>query len=146
MGRKSESGYLYIGCRASSDEASRIWDEVGGARLAHVVPEPHVTLDFLPRVAYEESFGSAVVWDAVGYANDGRNEGLLVEPAWAESRLWPALRLRARHHMTLSLAEGAAAKDTAKLSFAPLEPFRITSTYGASTYDGSWCENEIGSL
>jgi len=42
--------------------------------------------------------------------------------------------------MTLSLAEGAAAKDTGKLDFAPLESFHITSTYGASAYDGSWCE------
>lgn len=136
MGMKSKSGYLYVGCFLSEGDLSRLLRHVGGSRLECLAEHAHVTFDFLPDSAVESSFGKLLYFDVVGYANDGLNEGVSVVLVSTPEELAPIAQRRDRHHITLSLASGARAADTAHLAFAPVSPLRISATYGGCTPKG----------
>lgn len=54
----------------------------------------------------------------VGYANDGRNEGL---QAALDNELMPMYQGSARPHITVSYSDGARAVDTGSLQFEPVD-------------------------
>jgi hypothetical protein len=137
MSKGNGDRFLYTGCFLAPTETGRLFNWLGGRRLNNVVDSPHVTLAFLPDVLCEHSIGTEVLWNVVGYGNDGQNEGVLVELAQAPDELLDEIALRREHHVTLSLADGAHAKDTAKLEFTPVEPLSITTIYGLCTCQGT---------
>lgn len=103
------------------------------ATLDKRIATPHVTTAFRPGVEQLnlDSLGSGARIIAVGYGNDGRNEGLLVQIEAEDPAIQAACDALEVPHITLSVAEGAAAKDTANLEFAPLkEPFELSGQYG----------------
>ena len=97
----------------------------------------HVTFVFKPDAITQEivkrHIGETLIFKAVGYGCDKKNEGLLVElvkPVNAEIQtLFNNIPVP---HITLSVAEGAKPKDTASLTFKEIPPYEIYTTFGYS--------------
>jgi hypothetical protein len=103
--------------------------------------EIHITFKYKPSVeeTFDEIVGRVYELKVIGYGNDGKNSGFQVElpdellPYYINvdenGNLKPP-------HITVSLAEGAKAKDTAFLDFVPLTPFTIKARFGYWTKKG----------
>ena len=103
------------------------------ATLARRIAQPHITTGFRPGAEqlHLGQLGSGARIMAVGYGNDGKNEGLLVQIEAEDPEIQAACDALEKPHITLSIAKGAAAKNTANLEFAPLdEPIELTGRYG----------------
>lgn len=136
MRHHSKNDYLYIGCFLDLNTTNELLVSLENKRLRNTIKSPHVTLAFLPDSVKEDCFGSQVVWNVTGYGNDGKNEGVRVEPAYVPEELLDVVTKRRCHHITISLADGARAKDTASLVFDSIIPYAIVTTYGACTVRG----------
>ncbi len=102
-------------------------------KLEKSIEHPHVTVNFKPEIEqlHLDQLGSSVTITAIGYGNDGKNEGLLVRIESDDPVVQSACDEIEVPHITLSISRGAHAKDTANLTFAPLDtPFELTGKYG----------------
>ena len=90
----------------------------------------HITLAFRPSEEVWEKLlpyiGQEVEVTVNAYGNDGQNEGLGVEidesiPYFGADQ----------KHVTLSIAEGAAAVNTGKIAMKPIEPYKVRGRVGA---------------
>lgn len=129
--------YRYAGFFVSLDEVLEAAEEVApGARLEKVIADPHVTLEYRPQFVDESLFGLQIKIHAVGYANDGENEGFRVVLEIPDGfPLADQLQKILLPHITVSLAEGAAAVNTCNLSFEPCKQYTFTAVYGALDMD-----------
>lgn len=101
--------------------------------LEKPIEHPHVTTNFKPDATQLnlEQIGSGAKIYAVGYGNDGKNEGLLVKVEAEDPVVQAACNALETPHITLSISEKGQAKDTAFLDFRPLEePIELTGDYG----------------
>jgi len=101
--------------------------------LEKAIAHPHITTSFKPTVEQLnlDQIGSKAKIEAVGYGNDGKNEGLLVKIEADDPEVQKACDALETPHITLSLGKGGQAKNTAFLDFKPLEdPIELTGTYG----------------
>ena len=101
--------------------------------LEEPIETPHVTTAFKPDLSklHFDQLGSNAKIIAVGYGNDGKNEGLLVKVEADDPEVQAACDALETPHITLSVSEDGMAKDTAFLDFSPLEqPFEINGQYG----------------
>lgn len=141
MAEKKE--VIYTGFFVEREELERILQTEGlPQRLQIPIEYPHVTLAFKPAEAHEELYGTRAVLEAFAYGNDGRNEGLAVRVETGEPVLAALVGEVAVPHITLSVADGAQAVDTADLDFEPIRPFRIKGTFGGF-YADSFGDTEI---
>ncbi len=111
-------------------------EKVGVNRLHQDVLRPHVTFQYMPQIVQEELFGEKAEFKAVGYGNDGLNEGLLVE--WLSGspqvkRLFDEIPIP---HITLSYAEHGSAVNTRYLDFKPIVPFSVGGVFGGFVRNG----------
>ena len=100
--------------------------------LAKQIRYPHVTTNFKPGIQelHLDQLGSGAKIFAIGYGNDGKNEGLLVKVEADDPVIQQACDALETPHITLSISKNGQAKDTAFLKFSPLEkPFEITGKY-----------------
>lgn len=103
------------------------------ATLEKVVEHPHVTTAFKPNSnqLHLAQIGSKARIYAVGYGNNGENEGLLVRVEAEDPEIQEACDALDTPHITLSTGEKGQAKNTAFLDFVPLEePIELTGKYG----------------
>ena len=103
------------------------------ATLEKVVEHPHVTTAFKPNSdqLYLAQIGSNARIYAVGYGNNGENEGLLVRVKAEDPEIQEACDALDTPHITLSTSKKGQAKNTAFLDFVPLEePIELTGKYG----------------
>lgn len=141
MAEKKE--VIYTGYFVDREELERILQtEELSQRLQIPVEHPHMTLEFMPSHTREELYGTQAVLEAFAYGNNGRNEGLAVRVETEEPVLAGLLGAVAVPHITLSIADGAQAVDTAGLDFEPIRPFRIEGTFGGF-YADSFGDTEI---
>ena len=110
-------------------------DELYGkapAHLENVVEYPHVTTNFAPNETqlHLDELGSKARVFAVGYGNNGKNEGLLVKVESEDPVIQAAVDAVEVPHITLSYSNDSHAMYTAGLEFSPLEkPFEIDGEY-----------------
>ena len=125
---------IYWGLFLDDDSVARLDDRFGEDSLEQLIDDPHITFSYHPITIDRTLLGRELTCTAVGYANNGRNQGIRVD-------LGPARPLCTKPipHVTLSLAFGAAAKDTIRLPFHPLEPpIPLSGVICAYCSDGSW--------
>ena len=107
--------------------------------LEKVMDNPCVTMKFRPSEIsqlHPEQLGSSAKIYAVGYGNDGKNEGILVKIEADDPEIQEACDAVKVPYIALSMAEGAKVTDTEKLDFAPLEePVELTGKYGLFVQD-----------
>ena len=120
--------------------------------LSHKIRDPHVTISYRPGAekVFLYALGSSANIRAVGYGNDGQNEGLLVEVMADDPAIQKTLNDRMEPepdntgeikpvpiHITLSIAEGAEAVNTRNLDFKKLDtPIDLTGNYKLFRKDG----------
>ena len=101
--------------------------------LKRRIKYPHVTTKFKPGTQdlhLDQLGGSAKIY-AIGYGNDGVNEGLLVRVEANDPVIQQACDALETPHITLSVSGKGQEKNTAFLEFSPLKtPFEITGQYG----------------
>ena len=104
------------------------------SKLSVQVGHPHVTLVYRGGVesAHEEFLGEMVKVRVVGYGNDGKNEGLFV----ALDNTIPYMGAD-RPHITLSIAEGAKAVNTAFVSMTEKRIGTLKGRVGYFMVDGT---------
>ena len=102
--------------------------------LNNIVENQHVTF-VPPGVPKNLSIiGEHHTFKVIGYANDGHNEGYLVELPEGFKEHY---HNQNPPHITLSLADGARAVNTGKLNFEQLaEPFNVEMRFGEFTNQG----------
>lgn len=93
------------------------------AHLENSVEKPHVTINFAPNETqlHLEELGSDAKVFAVGYGNNGKNEGLLVKVETDNPVLEKAIKDIEVPHITLSCSNDSHPMYTSKLEFSPLE-------------------------
>lgn len=128
--------YRYIGFFVSQQEVLRCALLINGEkRLSRVIEHPHITLAYMPVDANESLFGQIAEITLVGYANDGMNEGFLVEVSSACSELDSMLKAVSVPHITVSVSEDSKAVETADLNFEPIKPIKINGVFGGFTHN-----------
>jgi len=104
---------------------------IGEPRLARIIENPHVTFAYQPKEINPALFGELVTFRVIGYANDGKNQGLQVELVDAAQSVREEYYKIETPHITVSIGEGCRAVNTAHLDFRPIEnPFTISGFFG----------------
>ena len=122
--------YIYIGCFLDPQDLLSATGEYAHRHLARIIPSPHVTFQYQPEAVDETLFGQPVEITAVGYGNDGKNEGLLVRltaPSPAVQAMSEAIPVP---HITISVSESGKPVNTGSLTFREIPPFRLTGVFG----------------
>ena len=107
-----------------------------GERLSRTVEHPHVTFAYGKQFVCNEFFGQEAVFDIVGYANDGLNEGFKVELVGGTPFINRGYKGISIPHITLSTSEFGKAVNTRYLDFKTISPIRLSGEYGGVTYSG----------
>lgn len=103
------------------------------ATLDKRIAFPHVTTAFKPKAEqlFLERIGKSAKIFAIGYGNNGENEGLLVRVEADNSDIQEVCDALDTPHITLSTSKSGQAKNTAFLEFVPLKsPIELTGDYG----------------
>ena len=103
------------------------------ATLEKPTKHPHITTAFRPGSdqLHLAQIGSSAKIYAVGYGNDGENEGLLVKIEADNPEIQKVCDALTAPHITLSISKKGQAKNTAHLKFTPLEePIELKGNYG----------------
>ena len=104
--------------------------------LENVIENQHIT--FIPpgsnKKLSEQLLGGYYDFKIIGYANDGQNEGVLIE---LPEELKQFYHNENPPHITVSLAKGAKAVNTGKLNFELFPvPFNVKVQFGEFTNQG----------
>ncbi len=125
--------------------------------LSQQIRDPHVTAVFRPDAEkmFLDALGSGAKINIVGYGNDGKNEGVLVKVEAEDPGVQKALEdnVASDHqdgedkplmtHITLSIADGAAAYNTRNLEFSELEePVSINGVFKLFGKDGKLIDDK----
>lgn len=119
---------------------------VGSKHLSKINTEPHVTLHFRPTAenTYRNLWGGKATLKVVGYANDGKNEGVLVKVKAEDTLLQVLFDSVKTPHITISVSEDCKPVDTAKLDFQLCAPITLKATFGAFVSTGQLnCERGV---
>lgn len=101
--------------------------------LKNTVENPHVTTNFKPDETqlHIDSLGSEAKIFAIGYGDNGKNQGLLVRVEADDPAIQEAIDKLEKPHITLSYSDDSHPKDTVDLDFEPIEEqFEIDGDYG----------------
>ena len=124
---------IYNGLFIDENEKKKLL-ALGKTHLSKIIADPHVTLFFKPgsEKEYRKLWGKKAVVEVVGYANDGKNEGVLVKVKAEDPQLQELFEKEVKvPHITISVAKDGKPVDTAKLDFHPCEPTKLEATFGA---------------
>ena len=110
--------------------------------LSNIIKNPHVTFTYKPKDVRKDLLGKPARFRVIGYACDGKNQGLQVEVLSIHSSLLSEYGTIKVPHITISVSEDGRPVDTGKLDFKPISvPFEVVGTYGAFTDEGVLLEN-----
>lgn len=102
------------------------------AHLKNTIENPHVTTKFAPNEMdlHLDELGTKAKIFAIGYGNNGKNEGLLVKVEAEDPVIQKAIDNVETPHITLSYSDDSHPKYTSDLEFTPIEqPFELTGEY-----------------
>ncbi len=128
--------YHYVGCFVRGED---LFEAVAGIRtnpLENEIEHPHVTFAYKPIAVDQSLFGTPVRIVAVGYGNNGSNEGLLVQLYSTDPKLQEMISRIEVPHITIAVNNDGKAMNTKSLSFGEIEPFELTGIYGGYTMCG----------
>ena len=124
--------YIYIGIFVDYDTLQKfVNDNITKDRLSRVIEKPHVTFAFRPKEYNPDLIGKLVMLKVVGYACDGKNQGLqvMIEETSNPEILAEFKKIK-NPHITLSTSADGKPVDTGKMKFKPINnPFYIIGTY-----------------
>lgn len=103
--------------------------------LTRDVKHQHVTFAFKPHCIPSHLFGTQCNVTVIGYANDGENEGYLVE---IPNALKTFYENDAPPHITISISETGKPVNTGKLHFKPCARRTIQCVIGGFTSDHTY--------
>lgn len=115
------------------------------AHLENTIEKPHVTTNFAPDETqlHLDELGSGVKIFAIGYGNNGKNEGLLVRVEADDPAIQKAVDAIKVPHITLSFSNDSHPKYTSDLDFSPLEhPFELDGIYCLHMKNDSLVDNK----
>lgn len=124
--------YIYIGIFVDCDTLQKfVNDNITKDRLSRVIDNPHVTFAFRPAEYNYDLIGKLVMLKVVGYACDGKNQGLQVMmEETSNPEILAEFKKIKNPHITLSTSDDGKPVDTGKMKFEPIDnPFYIMGTY-----------------
>jgi hypothetical protein len=124
--------YIYIGIFVDYDTLQKfVNDNITKDRLSRVIEKPHVTFAFRPKEYNPDLIGKLVMLKVVGYACDGKNQGLQVTmEETSNPEILAEFKKIKNPHITLSTSADGKPVDTGKMKFKPINnPFYIIGTY-----------------
>lgn len=92
-----------------------------GGMLKSVVEHQHMTTQFMPTFYHTIMYGKKAKFKVVGYANDGKNEGLKIVMIEGDEKMRALYGLAPNPHITLSVSEEGKPIDTGDLNFYEIE-------------------------
>jgi hypothetical protein len=138
LGDLKKMEHIYTGVFFDPSELDDLFARhIGKAKLSNVIENSHVTFTYKPKDVRKDLLGKPVRFRVIGYACDGKNQGLQVEVLSIHSSLLSEYDTIKVPHITISVSEDGKPVDTGKLRFEPIPiPFEIVGTYGVFTNDG----------
>ena len=124
--------YIYTGIFVDYDTLQKfVNDNIAKDRLSRVIEKPHVTFAFRPKEYNPDLIGKLVMLKVVGYACDGKNQGLQVMmEETSNPEILAEFKKIKNPHITLSTSADGKPVDTGKMKFKPINnPFYIIGTY-----------------
>ena len=97
--------------------------------LAREIKNPHVTFVFRPEKPASHLYGEKVRFKVIGYACDGKNEGVAVKLISSSKEIEELYENIAVPHITLSVSKDGKPVDTGRLTFHPYEGPEIEGTF-----------------
>lgn len=97
--------------------------------LAREIKDPHVTFKFRPSKPAGHLYGEKVRFKVIGYACDGKNEGVAVKLISSSKEIEELYENIAVPHITLSVSRDGKPVDTGRLTFHPYEGPEIEGTF-----------------
>lgn len=133
---------FYAGLFVDRDELY----EKAPAHLKNTVEKPHVTTKFAPDVPdlHLDQLGTNAKIIAIGYGNNGKNEGLLVRIEADDPVIQKAVDALRNPHITLSCSDDSHPMYTIDLDFTPIaeeNQFELSGTYSLHMKDDSLVDN-----
>lgn len=124
--------YIYIGIFVDFINLQMFTnDNITKERLPRLIMKPHVTFAFRPTEYNPDLIGKLAMLKVVGYACDGKNQGLQVMmEETSNPEILAEFKKIKNPHITLSTSEDGKPVDTGKMKFEPIDnPFYIMDTY-----------------
>ena len=124
--------YIYIGIFVDFINLQMFTnDNITKERLSRLIMKPHVTFTFRPTEYNPDLIGKLAMLKVIGYACDGKNQGLQVMmEETSNSEILAEFKKIKNPHITLSTSEDGKPVDTGKMKFEPIDnPFYIMGTY-----------------
>ena len=132
-----EGHYYYIGCFVSREELFHCVKGISTGHLDRLIEAPHITFEYKPDEVDESLFGERIRVVAVGYGNDGQNEGLKVKVYADNKKITGMAEEIEVPHITLSVGMEGRAYDTRHLEFYAIKPFELEGVFGGYRQDGT---------
>lgn len=127
--------YIYTAAFLNAGDVLKALDKINNKRLQNIVKNFHVTFCYNPKYVNENLFGEKIIVKFIGYGNNLKNEGFLVELRSENNEINELVESIEVPHITTSVAENEKAVNTKNLNFEKIEPFELTAFYGA------FCDN-----
>ena len=124
--------YIYIGIFVDFINLQMFTnDNITKERFPRLIMKPHVTFAFRPTEYNPDLIGKLAMLKVVGYACDGKNQGLQVMmEETSNPEILAEFKKIKNPHITLSTSEDGKPVDTGKMKFEPIDnPFYIIGTY-----------------
>lgn len=126
---------VYYGIFFAKEDVLYLAEKLGFTQLEKVVGNPHVTFAFGQEMTegFKKMVGAEASVSITGHGNDGKNEGFAVV---LDDKNEFLLKVP---HITISIADGAKAVDTANLDFKalPFKRLKLKGKYGWFGSDGT---------
>jgi len=126
--------FEYVGCFFDYEELKELAESVRKSPLELEKTTPHVTFEYRPEAVDESLFGTEITVTAIGYGNDGENEGLKVTLTSNNATINEMIKRIPVPHITLAVSENGKAVNTRYLDFTNIQPFTIKGHYGGYTF------------
>lgn len=128
--------FVYVGCFLKFDTFHATISCVRKRPLENIVLNPHVTFMYKPDKVILPLFGEKIKVTAIGYGNDGNNEGLKVRLKANNPIIQSMISKIEVPHITIAVSGGGKPVNTKNLCFEVIDPIELEGEYGGYTKFG----------
>lgn len=122
--------FVYVGCFLKFDTFHTAISCIRKAPLENIVLNPHVTFMYKPDEVILPLFGEKIQVTAIGYGNDGNNEGLKVRLKANNPIIQSMISKIEVPHITIAVSGDGKPVNTKNLCFEVIDPIELEGEYG----------------
>lgn len=122
--------FIYVGCFVKLGDLHSAISPIRRDPLENDIQDPHITFAYKPKEVDQSLFGKSIRIKAVGYGNDGQNEGLKVQLESDDPSIQAMVAQIEIPHITISVSPEGRPVNTKNLDFTAIHAIELEGTYG----------------